>query len=71
MAGARPLSQRKVIKILESNGFERVRSSKHITYKKNDNGKKLTTYVPPHNEVSVFVLRYIIQQTGKAREEFW
>jgi hypothetical protein len=33
----RPLARHKVIKILNANGFQRVRSRKHITYKKEDN----------------------------------
>lgn len=72
LAGMRPLSRHNVIKILKANGFEDVRSGKHITFKKNDpQGKVLTTYVPHHDTVTVFVLHHIIQQTGKSRDEFW
>ncbi|MBN1455811.1 MAG: type II toxin-antitoxin system HicA family toxin [Methanomicrobia archaeon] len=68
----RPLPQHEVIKILETNGFQRVRSRKHITFKKRDvNGHVWTTWVPKHSEVSVFTLKYIIKQSGKSREEFW
>ena len=68
----RPLPQYKVIKILEGNGFQRVRSRKHITYKKEDaSGRVWTTWVPKHKEVTVFVLKYIIRQTNKSREEFY
>jgi len=71
MAKLRPLSQRKVIEILKSNGFQEVRSGKHITFKKtNSAGNVLTTWVPHHSEVSVFVITFIIKQTGKPREEF-
>jgi len=67
----KPLNQLKVIKILESNGFTQARSGKHITFKKTDsNGKVWTTWVPHHKEVTVFVVKYIIRQTGKPREEF-
>lgn len=66
-----PLPQHKVIKILRANGFERVRSRKHITFKKRDKEGVKTTWVPHHKEVSVFVLNYIIKQTGKSREEFY
>ena len=66
-----PLSQNEVIKILESNGFKVARSGKHITFKKtNSGGKILTTWVPHHSEVSLFVIKYIIRQTGKPKEEF-
>ena len=72
MPGLRQLSQAKVIKILESNGFIQVRSAKHITFKKTEpNGKILTTWVPHHKTVSVFVIQYIIRQTDKPREEFY
>jgi len=71
IAKLRPLSQRKVIEILKSNGFNEVRSGKHITFKKKDkNNQILTTWVPHHKEVSVFVIGYIIRQTRKPREEF-
>jgi len=67
----RPLPQRKVIQILLNNGFKEARTSRHITFKKTDaSGKVWTTWVPHHNEVSVFVIKYIIRQTGKLREEF-
>jgi len=59
------------MKILNNNNFKEVRSGKHITFKKTDSdGKVLTTWVPHHDEVSVFVLHYIIRQTKKPREEF-
>jgi predicted RNA binding protein YcfA (HicA-like mRNA interferase family) len=70
MAKLRPLSQRKVIEILRSNGFEEVRSSKHITFKKKVGDRVLTTWVPHHNEVTVFVIQYIIKQADKPRSEF-
>jgi hypothetical protein len=35
-----------VIEILRSNGFEEVRPSKHITFKKKVGGRVLTTWVP-------------------------
>jgi predicted RNA binding protein YcfA (HicA-like mRNA interferase family) len=60
-----------VVAILEGNGFKIVRSGKHVTFKKtNSVGEVLTTWVPYHKEVSVFVIKYIIKQTGKPREEF-
>ena len=70
MARLRPLPQRKVIEILRSNGFEEVRSSKHITFKKKAGERTLTTWVPHHGEVTVFVIQYIIKQTEKERSEF-
>jgi predicted RNA binding protein YcfA (HicA-like mRNA interferase family) len=70
MPKLRPLSQRKVIEILQANGFEEVRSSKHTTFKKKVGNRVLTTWVPHHSEVSVFVLQYIMKQTEKPRNEF-
>ena len=70
MAKLRPLPQRKVIEVLKSNGFEEVRSSKHITFKKKVGQRVLTTWVPHHNEVTVFVIQFIIKQAEKSRSEF-
>ena len=70
MAKLRPLPQRKVIEILRSNGFREVRSSKHITFKKNLSDRVLTTWVPHHSEITVFVIQHIIKQTEKERSEF-
>jgi len=70
MTKLRPLSQNKVIKILEKNGFQPVRSGKHITFKKITKDKTLTTWVPHHREVSVFVIKYIVKQTEKSQKEF-
>lgn len=70
MPKLRPLPKRRVIDILQSNGFEEVRSSKHTTFKKKVGNKVLTTWVPHHGEVSVFVIQYIIKQAEKPRAEF-
>lgn len=71
MGKIKPLSQNKVIRILKDNGFKKVRSGKHITFKKiATNGKVLTTWVPHHHEITVFVINYIIKQTKKPKSEF-
>jgi predicted RNA binding protein YcfA (HicA-like mRNA interferase family) len=71
MSKLRPLKRRKVINILLKNGFKELRRGKHITFKKYlPNGEVLTTWVPYHSEISVFVLQYIIKQTRKPKEEF-
>jgi len=70
MAKLRPLPQRRVIEILKANGFEEARSGKHITFKKQVGGRVLTTWVPHHSEVTVFVIPHIIGQTEKPRSEF-
>lgn len=71
MGKLKKLSQQKIIRILQSNGFQQVRSRKHVTFKKMvPGGKILTTWVPHHREVTVFVIQYIIKQTGKPRDEF-
>lgn len=33
-------------------------------------GKILTTWVPHHREVTLFVIKYIIKQTNKDKEKF-
>ena len=72
MGKIRPLPTNQVIKILEKHGFKEVRSRKHTTFKKFlPDGKVLTTWVPHHKEVSVFVIQYIIKQTEIPREEFY
>jgi len=65
------LPQHKVITILKKNGFKKARVRKHITMKKKINGKVLTTWIPKHNEVTVFVIKYIARQTGKPIDEFY
>lgn len=70
MGRLKPLSQNKVIRILENNGFKKVRSGKHITFKKTTDGRVLITWVPHHHEVTIFVIQYIIKQTEKSRKEF-
>ena len=72
MGKLRSLAQNKVIKILKSNGFKQTKSGKHITFKKTElNGNIKTTWVPHHKQVTLFVIKYIIRQTGKPREEFY
>lgn len=71
MGKLRPLPQKKVIQILVNNGFKEVRRRKHITFKKRTaDGRILTTWVPQHREVTVFVIQHIIRQTEKSRREF-
>jgi predicted RNA binding protein YcfA (HicA-like mRNA interferase family) len=71
MSKLRLLKQKRVISILLKNGFKEIRRGKHITFKKYlPNGEVLTTWVPYHSEISVFVLQYIIRQTRKSKEEF-
>jgi hypothetical protein len=48
-----------------------VRSESHMTFKKFEkDGTVLTTWVPHHREVSVFVIQHIIRQSGIDRSEF-
>lgn len=71
MGKLKPLPTKEVIRILEKNGFQEVRSGKHITFKKTlPSNKVLTTWVPKGKEVTIFVLQYIIKQTEIPREEF-
>ena len=70
MARLRPLPRRKVVDVLKANGFEEVRSGKHATFKKKVGDRILTTWVPHHGEVTIFVIQYIIKQSEKQRAEF-
>jgi len=71
MGKLKPIAPARVIKILEGYGFRKVRSRKHTTFKKTlPSGKILTTWVPHGREITVFVLQYIIKQTGISKEEF-
>jgi len=60
MTRLHPLPQHKVIAVLEKNGFREVRRRKHITFKRKTEEK-----------VTVFVLKYIMKQTGKSLDEFF
>jgi predicted RNA binding protein YcfA (HicA-like mRNA interferase family) len=58
MGKLKPLPQREVIRILEKNGFRKIRSGKHITFKKKtSDGRILTTWVPYHKEITIFVIQ--------------
>lgn len=71
MGKLKPLPQNKVIKILNKNGFKKIRKGKHITFKKiKKDGRILTTWIPYHKEISLFVIKYIIKQTEKSPTEF-
>lgn len=71
MAKLKSLNQVKIIRILEKNGFKKTKSGRHITFKKKlENNEVLTTWVPHHKKVTVFVIGYIIKQTGKPKQEF-
>ncbi len=71
MGKLNPLPQKRVIQTLKNNGFKKTKSGKHITFKKTTkNGKILTTWVPHHKKVTIFVIQYIIKQTEKPRSEF-
>ncbi len=71
MAKLKPLSQRRILQILQNNGFEKTREGKHLTFKKITGEQRvLTTWVPRHSEITVFVIQYIIKQTEIPREEF-
>lgn len=66
-----PLPQSRIFQILKANGFKETKSGKHITFKRTStDGCILTTWVPHHREVSVFVIKHIIKQAEKPREEF-
>ena len=72
MAKIKPLKQSFIISVLKRNGFKQVHSGKHISFKRClENGEVLTTWVPHHKEISIFVINYLIKQTRKGKDEFW
>ena len=65
------LSARKVIKALNSIGFQITRQSgSHIILVKFTDNKKLTVVVPKHDEIAKGTLLSIISQSGLTKEEF-
>ena len=68
MGKLRPLPPRKIIKIIESNGFKFVKQEgSHAKYRHPDSR---WTIIPMHEIVLKGTLHSIIKQTGKPREEF-
>lgn len=65
------LSSRKVLKALQSAGFQVTRQSgSHIILVKYVDNKKLTVVVPKHDEIAKGTLLSIIQQSGLTKEKF-
>ena len=65
------LSAKKVIKVLNSIGFQITRQSgSHIIMIKYKDRKKLTVVVPNHDEIAKGTLLSIIAQSGLSKEEF-
>ena len=65
------LSSRKVIKALQSIGFQISRQSgSHIILVKIVDNKKLIVVVPNHDEIAKGTLLSIISQSGLTKEEF-
>jgi predicted RNA binding protein YcfA (HicA-like mRNA interferase family) len=68
----RPLQQRKVISILTRNGFKECGGTKHIKFKKfRDGTHPLVTFVPRDREIRVPLIKQIINQSEKPRDEFY
>ena len=67
-----PLSKRDILTILHNNGFVEIGGTRHIKLQKTlADGTVLTTYVSRgSNEIPVKIIKYIMKQTGKLREEF-
>ena len=65
------VSARKVLKALQSEGFQIARQSgSHIILVKFVDNKKLTVVVPKHPEIAKGTLLSIISQSGLTKEEF-
>ncbi|MDE2850296.1 MAG: type II toxin-antitoxin system HicA family toxin [Acidobacteriota bacterium] len=71
MARLRRLSGAEVRRLLERNGFQRVRRrGSHVVMQKRSGGETVTVPVPDHRELAVGTMRAIIRQSGLPREEF-
>ncbi len=71
MARLPVLSGRKVVKILEKDGWTPARQKgSHIILVKHSGGGKKAVVVPDHKEVDVGTLVEIIRQSGLKRDEF-
>ena len=58
----RPLSRKRVLEILNSNGFAIDREgARHTILKKKVNDKSLTTFVGRHSEITRTEIHYIIK----------
>ncbi len=67
----RVLSGKEACKILENNGFEKVRQKgSHIAMQKRIGKGTLTVPVPNHKELKIGTLRSIIRQSGLPKSEF-
>lgn len=69
-----PLPRDKVIRILENNGFVRIKSGgPHLKFKKYDDTKKCiaTTLVSHCPEIQPAIIKMIIKQSQKQEEEFY
>lgn len=65
------LSGKKVIAVLEKNGFKVIRQKgSHVSLQKISEKSKFNVVVPLHNELAIGTLMSIIKQTGYSKEEF-
>lgn len=65
------LSGLEVCKILEANGFFKIRQrGSHIVMQKKINDSSLTIPVPNHKELKIGTLRSIIRQSGLPKSVF-
>jgi predicted RNA binding protein YcfA (HicA-like mRNA interferase family) len=67
----RDIPKRRVLKTLQSLGFNIVREKKHISLiRKNPDGTETPLTIPNHLKIKGSTLRVICNQAGIAQEEF-
>ncbi len=64
-------SKQKVVKALQSLGFQIIREKEHISMlRENHDGSKTPLTMPNHTKIKASTLRTICTQSGITREEF-
>lgn len=71
MPRLRVLTASEVCKILQKNGFERVRQSgSHIVMQRQLEDRRITVPVPNHSEIAIGTLKSVIRQSELSRWDF-
>ncbi|MCK4428854.1 MAG: type II toxin-antitoxin system HicA family toxin [Candidatus Aenigmarchaeota archaeon] len=70
MSGLKPLSARKLIKILSKIGFQVTRQKGSHIFLKHPDGRRVVVPMHPNEDIDRGLLRRIIREINLTREEF-